>query len=226
MRGKRIGLMLGIMLTGLALVVGRVDAALLSFDFFLPDITSDATGVYSYTAATDSFISTATPLAITFDGVTSIPITGTDVSPRSYSVSFFVDAAGNFAGGVLGDDLVIRGNIDVNGDSVIDYAGDLIKGEVTNFGWLDTGTPIDLFDFTFDFTAGALSSFYSPGFKGGDKMTSEVSTFTGSFASNFSGTKTKHDTAPVPEPTSLLLLGSGLLGFTLLGRAKRKKLSA
>ena len=35
-----------------------------------------------------------------------------------------------------------------------------------------------------------------------------------------------HDAEVVPEPASLLLLGSGLLGFTLFGRAKRKKISA
>ena len=41
-----------------------------------------------------------------------------------------------------------------------------------------------------------------------------------------SGTGSGPVVGPVPEPTSLLLLGSGLLGFTLLGRAKRKKIGA
>jgi len=221
MRSKKLGLILGVMIIGLALVTGRADAALLDLNMLLPDIFSDSTGVYNYDAATDLFTSTATPLTITFTGVFGdlINITGT----RSYSVGFHVDAAGNFMSGIAGDDLVIKGDIDVNGDSIIDYTGDLIRGEITNFGWLDSGSKFDLFNYNFDFTGGALSSFYAlHSNKGGDAMSSENSSFVGSFTTNFSGTKVKHDTAPVPEPSSLLLLGSGLLSAALL-RVRRKK---
>lgn len=221
MRSKKLGLILGVIIVGLALVTGRADAALLNIDMGLPDIHSNSTGLYSYDAATDLFTSSATPYYITFTGAfgDTINITGT----KSYNVGFHVDAAGNFVNGITGDDLVIRGDIDVNGDSIIDYTGDLIRGEVTNFGWFDTGTRFDLFNFTFDFTSGALSPYYAvSGFKGADSMSSENSTFGGSFATNFSGTAVKHDTAPVPEPSSLLLLGGGLLSAALL-RVRRKK---
>lgn len=218
MRSKKLGLILGVMIVGLALVTVRADAALLNIDMLLPDILSNSTGVYNYDAATDLFTSTATPVTITFTGLPGslITITGT----KSYSVGFHVNAAGNFVSGIAGDDLVIRGDVDVNGDS---YSGDLIRGEITNFGWLDTGTPFDLFNYTFDFTGGALSPFYAlHDYRGGNSMSSEDSTFVGSFATNFSGTRVKHDTAPVPEPSSLLLLGSGLLSAALL-RVRRKK---
>lgn len=221
MRSNKLGLILGVMILGLALVVGRADAALLDMNVFLPDLLSNSTGVYSYDAAADLFTSTATPLTITFTGLPAshIAITG----PKSYSVGFYVDAAGKFVSGIAGDDLIITGNIDADGDSIIDYSGDLIKGEITDFGWLDTGTNFDLFNYSFIFTGGVLSSYYAPyGYKGGDSMSSEHSTFTGSFATSFSGTKVKHDTSPIPEPSSLLLLGSGLLSAALL-RVRRKK---
>lgn len=221
MRIKKIRLIIGVMILGLALVAGRADAALLDLNMYLPDLLSNSTGVYSYNATTDLFSSTATPLTITFTGLpgSHVAITG----PKSYSVGFYVDSTGKFVSGIAGDDLVITGNIDADGDSIIDYSGDLIRGEVTNFGWLNTGTKYDFFNFTFDFTGGALSSFYAlHDFKGGNNMSSENSNFTGSFTTNFSGTIVKHDTAPVPEPSSLLLLGSGLLSAALL-RVRRKK---
>ena len=221
MRSKKLGLILGVMIVGLALVTGRADAALLNLNMGLPDIHSNSTGVYSYNATTDLFTSSATPYYITFTGAfgDTINITGT----RSYNVGFHVDAAGNFVSGIAGSDLVVRGDIDIDGNGSVDLTGDLIRGEITNFGWLDTGTRFDLFNFTFDFTEGALSSYYAAsGFRGADSMSSENSTFGGSFATNFSGTAVKHDTAPVPEPSSLLLLGSGLLSAALL-RVRRKK---
>ncbi|MEK6564640.1 MAG: PEP-CTERM sorting domain-containing protein [Candidatus Omnitrophota bacterium] len=221
MRNKKLGLILGAALIGLTLATARADAALLNIDILLPDILSNSTGVYNYDAATDLFSSTATPLTITFTGLPGSHLS--IIGPKSYSVGFYVNSSGNFVSGIAGDDLVISGNIDVDGDSVIDYSGDLIRGEVTRFGWLDTGTQFDLFNYTFDFTGGALSSYYAPySYKGGDSMSSEHSSFTGSFATNFSGTKVKHDTAPIPEPSSLLLLGSGLLSAALL-RVRRKK---
>lgn len=221
MKNKEIRLILGVLIVGLALLVGRAEAALINFEMQLPDILSNSTGVYNYNATTDLFTSTATPLTITFTGLPGSlkTITG----PKSYSVGFYVDAAGNFVSGIAGDDLVISGNIDVDGDSIIDYSGDLIRGEVTDFGWLDTGTRFDFFNYSFDFTGGALSPFYAlHSFKGGDSMSSENSNFTGSFTTNFSGTIVKHDTAPVPEPSSLFLLGGGLLSAAML-RIRRKK---
>ena len=221
MRSKKLRLIAGMLIIGLALVTGRADAALLDLNMFLPDVLSNSTGVYSYDAATDLFTSTATPLTITFTGLpgSHVAITG----PKSYSVGFYVDAVGNFVSGIAGDDLVITGNIDADGDSIIDYSGDLIRGEINNFGWLNTGTRFDFFNYSFDFTGGALSSFYAlHDNKGGDNMSSENSSFTGSFTTNFSGTIVKHDTAPIPEPSSLLLLGSGLLSAALL-RVRRKK---
>jgi len=197
----------------------NAEAALLGVAELLdvPDITSNSTGTYSYDSTTNIFDSDATPLSITFDGVTPISITGV----RSYDVSFEVDESGNFVSGVGGDDLVIIGDIDVDGDTVIDYSGVLLTGEVTDFGWLDIGVgSLDLFDFTFDATGGALAGFYGTG-KGGDVMTAEQTNFTGSFLVSSSGTKVKHDTAPlVPEPTSMMLFGTGLLGF--VGRLRKR----
>ncbi len=221
MRNSKLRLILGVMIVGLTLLIGKAEAALINLEMQLPDMLSNSTGVYNYNATTDLFTSTATPLTITFTGLPGSHkvITG----PKSYSVGFHVDAAGNFVSGIAGDDLVITGNIDVDGDGGIDYSGDLIRGEITDFGWLDTGTRFDFFNYSFDFTGGALSPFYAlHSYKGGDNMSSENSNFTGSFATNFSGTIVKHDTAPVPEPSSLLLLGSGLLSAALL-RVRRKK---
>lgn len=214
---KRIRLMLLISVIGLFCMAGRSEATLLGVDLYLPDILSDTTGVYSYNASTDILSFSATALTITFDGTTIIPITS-----GSYSAKFQVDSSGNFVSGVSGDDLVITGSFSYGGNS---YSGTLVSGEVTAFGWTVPGTPFALFDYTFDFTSGALSSFYAVyNNHGADIALSEVSDFNGDWTVTHSGIKTKHDTAPAtPEPTSLFLLGSSLLGMAAFARKKRKR---
>jgi hypothetical protein len=189
-------------------------ATLIGLDLIVPDITSNSTGKYSYDAGTNLFSSTATPFIITFDGINFTPITG-----GSYSAKFYVDESGNFAGGVGGYDLIISGFFSYGGK---DYSGTLIAGEVTNFGWLNIPGPYAIFDFSFDATGGTLIDFYGGG-KGGDVLTSESSTFTGNWNKSHSGTKVKHDTAPLPEPDTILLFGLGIVGIAVFGRRKRGK---
>lgn len=202
--------LLMMLVAALFLSLSPAHAALVGVDLLLPDILSNQTGIYTYTwdssANEGLFTARATPLTITYDGTTLVPI-GED---RSYDVSFYVDGAGNFLRGVGGDDLVIVG------DGAV-----LLTGEVTNFGWQDIpSTKLALFDFTFDVTGGDLSGYYTAGL-GGDIGLSENSSFSGDWMVNHEGIKTKHDTAPVvPIPGAVWLLGGGLVGLVGLRRRR------
>ena len=160
-------IVLGMIAAVLLFVSGNAQATVLGLELALPDIFSRGTHTYVFNSGTGLglFTATGTPIDITFDGSTYIPITG-----GTYSVSFYTDMWGNFAGGIDGqDDLVITGNFNYDGKS---YNNKLVVGEVTNSGW--EGIGYNQFDFIFISSAdGALHSFYEAyGYdnKGGDVM--------------------------------------------------------
>ncbi|MFH1996488.1 MAG: PEP-CTERM sorting domain-containing protein [Candidatus Omnitrophota bacterium] len=211
---KKFTFVITLMLAGSTIFAVSAYAALLNVDSLLPSIQS-IIGTYNYDASNNLFSSKATPFSVTFDSATT-----SRIDNGSYVVGFHVDEAGNFSGGIVGDDLVITGDIDIDNDGAYEYSGVLIAGEITDFGWLDTGTKFDAFNYTFDFTGGSLAEFYEPHNNlGVDTMTSEKSTFEGIFTEDFfGGNKAKHSTSPIsPEPSSMLLLGSGLLGLAMAG---------
>jgi hypothetical protein len=54
--------------------------------------------------------------------------------------------------------LLLTGDVDVNGDGMPDYSGDLLRGEVLEFGFGDLSGQIDVFDFRFRVTGGAFAT--------------------------------------------------------------------
>ncbi|HMN42668.1 MAG TPA: SdrD B-like domain-containing protein [Phycisphaerales bacterium] len=158
----------------------------------------DATGVTAYEAASQSFDVVASPTSIRLSSSTS-PVSVSGIH-GDVQIHAKVDSAGNLVRGVnpseavsmgsvngAGDDLVIVGTFDADGDSIPDYSGVLLTGEIYSFGSNDGGGTTDTYDFRFVPTGGLLLALFPAGADIGVTMTSEGSTFAGSFASDFGG---------------------------------------
>ncbi len=214
-------------LLGAALLLGASQAGATPLNLVLPafpDLLSQFVDV-NYTAATGAFTASGVALQV---GVT--PGTTFNILNGTFNIGITTD--GTTTSGIGGDDLSIVGGVDVNNDGVADASGTLLTGEISQFGSSTSGPGV--FEFLFNVTGGILTGGSFPLFtlpQAGVILGADGnSTFTGSFASDFSnliggqaGTGTgSADTAPIPEPATLLLLGSGIAGIVGFGRRERR----
>ena len=162
-----------------------------------PSLFANNTGSVSYDATTNRFSADATPLTFT-----NTPVLGFIFAPSSFDLQIEVDENGDLIGGVAGDDFVVTGSVDLDGDFIADVTGTLLTGEILEFGWFDSGAVLtDTFDFRFQVTGGALSApgtiplsgapfpaYFDPAVSDiGMRIDSEGSTFGGDFNVNFGG---------------------------------------
>ena len=155
-----------------------------------PVLGYDSSGTVAFNAASGEFDVSATPLTLQTDAVPwGVYILGGE----TVDIGIQLDSAGGLVGGRAGDDLVVSvgtgGYVDLNDNFQFDPGepdGVLLTGEVLEFGFLDSGTANDQYDFVFVVTGGSLAPYYD-GADLGVVLFSESSSFVGSFETNFGG---------------------------------------
>ncbi len=158
-------------------VVNSAQATLLPLpNLVLPLVAFDNTGTTKYDPSTGIIETDALPIAVRFSATTAPHFINPTAGSEHVFINVKVDSSGNLMSGVPGDDLVITGEVDSNGDGIADYAGTLLTAEVLEFGFQNDGTN-DLYNYTFSVTGGALAPLYPTG-NVGLSVISELSTFT------------------------------------------------
>lgn len=148
-------------------------------DFVGPTLTTGT----SFDAATRELTVRATPLSTTFGPGAMRAVT----APKSLEIRIrILDHAGATVASVDGPDVVLIGEIDQDGDGIVDHSGVLLTGEVLAVGTQAFAGPTDYMDFRFHVTGGSLMSLFS-GRDLGVNLTMGGSTFTGTFNVSFAG---------------------------------------
>ena len=221
---KKLCLVLVLSLAVMFLMTSNASAIL-----YLPDLEFNNTGVAAYDATTEKLTVTGTPMNITFDGVTKFAIDTTE----PMSVDFFAEyVSGGFSPWIFTGDSSIAPDITITGELVsppsgFANSGTLITGNISGLEYNDAIGSLGLITGAFDITGGDLYPYYAgTGYQGQYAILLE---FTGGVAptdpnSDWSSAGAKGDISPVPEPSSMLLLGMGLFG--LGGAVKRKRFKA
>lgn len=180
----------------LATASGVSSAALAGLTPAEPTVDFGANGIINYVAATGMVTVSGVPATLfqTDPFILGSILGAGEDDEALISIQFRVNASGALVpGGVAGSDLIVKGSVDTNFDSVPDYTGTLLEAEVTQFGFENNidASAIDLFDLRLNAVGGALAPLYA----GRDlaiTITSEPSTeflnpFNGAFTGDFVG---------------------------------------
>ncbi len=189
----------------LIFVAGPAQAALIGLTLEEPLISYDSGGTTSYDAATDTFTVDASSFGVLVGGAPW------QIDNGTFDISILVDDTGSLVGGVPGDDLSITGDVEIVSLG-LDLSGVLLTGEILDFGFEDQQGVSDSFDFLFAATGGAFvaEGLISTGLVGVE-LTSENSSFGGSFAVNFGGEAKGTAGAVIPEPSGFIVFGIGAM---------------
>jgi hypothetical protein len=136
-----------------------------------------------YNAANDKLSITALPVAIRLSPLYSPTL----ISGRSFTIDVIVDENGELAVSKNEKNLSISGMVVLPDGTK--FAGNLLTGKVSAFGYQDSGGPTDQFDFRFKVTGGelAIPDIYPVDSFVGVFVTSESSDFGGTFSESFRG---------------------------------------
>ncbi len=173
---------LAVLLLSLFMLVGagRAQAELLSPAVqHFPLIFADNGGSLSYDAGGGVLRVDAFPVFIKPSAAASAAF----ITPGMLELVAGVNNAGVLSSGTF----VLTGAVDLDGAPI---SGTLLQGNVVDFGFRDSGTPTDTFDFFVEPTGGLLALLY-PGQNLYVRVSAENSNFTGSFKESFQANPAK-----------------------------------
>ncbi len=219
---RRLLLVLAAVLMAVTLSTRDSQAITLGYPDVNYDTQSLAGGGLSFNAATGDLTVTASLVSLTtLPGPTTTNPGGTVTYTMNLSS---VSSSGGVTTATFGDSSLANDLVIVDGSSTTLLTGNFVSANITGVNGMNIGAG----SATFVVTGGTLASYFAgsncgTGNCGGmvnlvfNMSTNFSSTM---YASNFTGAA-KGDIAPVPEPSTLLLLGSGFVGAGFWFRRRR-----
>jgi hypothetical protein len=211
---------LGAMLIGISM---SSQASLASFELQdSPDIFADSI-VANYFIADQVFKASGDAVELNYDGV-KYQLDSTNLG--DYKLEAKIDGNGVFTGGEISIGGWLSGR-DGTGNGIANPTGYarstdiLLTGVLSQFGFENSETLYFLFTITGGDAAGFFGGINSIG-----AIILANSGFSGSWMSDFDSASAQSDNGlrvAVPEPTSMWLLGSGILGLAGFSRRKKNK---